>query len=666
MIRIKNLNKKRKTILFFMSIIFTIYFFNLYNKSKFKKDEILYKENIVMEIEKTYNNQSFDKKNIGEITKLINKTDKDTQYYFILGYIDYINKDYKSASKNFEQAKNKILETNSSFIKIYTYILLNKSLIHENKYDDLIENCKMAFKQIGRDKKYKNDNKIIWDNISTLIKNKDTINSSINILNTYLQETRDLNDECKINLIRNLGFLYSLDYRYSESIYQYLHLIKILDSNKNIRNINIHKSKVFTNIGDINYILGDYQMAIQYYDKAIGLEIENKTENAMTKSMAYINKISSYIEINKYDEAINLSKKIYSLLDYIDKDSRDDIEMLIYNNLALAYIYKHDFNKAQQLLNKSLELLKNDKIEFSLNKEVFINISYAEFYKEQNKYDKSLDIFNYTLQQSTQNGLGLEMHIYKSIIEIYKNKNDLDNYIKYNKALMDERDKLEIQFKKDYMKYATQLYERDELKSKEQQRKINMLILIFSIIILLLILISRMKVIKLLKKSNFIDGMTNLYNRKYLDYYIEKNKKNFDHKKVSIILIDIDYFKKYNDNYGHIKGDEIIKEVSNSLKNSIKDQGIVIRYGGEEMVLILPEVSIDNAKVIAEKIQESIRGKQIEHKYSEICDILTVSIGIYTNEFSQNEGIYKMIDNADKALYGAKNKGRNRYEVFYD
>ena len=122
MIRIKNLNKKRKTILFFMSIIFTIYFFNLYNKSKFKKDEILYKENIVMEIEKTYNNQSFDKKNIGEITKLINKTDKDTQYYFILGYIDYINKDYKSASKNFEQAKNKILETNSSFIKIYTYI----------------------------------------------------------------------------------------------------------------------------------------------------------------------------------------------------------------------------------------------------------------------------------------------------------------------------------------------------------------------------------------------------------------------------------------------------------------------------------------------------------------------------------------------------------------
>ncbi|EPZ54590.1 hypothetical protein H477_3730 [[Clostridium] sordellii ATCC 9714] len=95
-----------------------------------------------MEIEKTYNNQSFDKKNIGEITKLINKTDKDTQYYFILGYIDYINKDYKSASKNFEQAKNKILETNSSFIKIYTYILLNKSLIHENKYDDLIENCK--------------------------------------------------------------------------------------------------------------------------------------------------------------------------------------------------------------------------------------------------------------------------------------------------------------------------------------------------------------------------------------------------------------------------------------------------------------------------------------------------------------------------------------------
>lgn len=112
-----------------MSIIFTIYFKNLYNKLKRMKVYKFTQREYCDGNRTTYNNQNFDKKNIGKITKFINKTDKNIQYYFILGYIDYINKDYKSSSENFEQAKNKILETNSSFIKIYTYILLNKLII---------------------------------------------------------------------------------------------------------------------------------------------------------------------------------------------------------------------------------------------------------------------------------------------------------------------------------------------------------------------------------------------------------------------------------------------------------------------------------------------------------------------------------------------------------
>ena len=136
-------------------------------------------------------------------------------------------------------------------------------------------------------------------------------------------------------------------------------------------------------------------------------------------------------------------------------------------------------------------------------------------------------------------------------------------------------------------------------------------------------------------------------------------------KSISIGMIDIDYFKKYNDFYGHIKGDMVVKEVANTIKGCAKGNDVVIRCGGEELVILAFDISQGEKRQIAETIQKALEEKKIAHEQSEVSDNLTVSIGIYRTDY-EGQNIYTLIDKADTALYCAKKKDRNCYEVYED
>lgn len=651
----------KKVSLFLIIAILLIAFFYV-NKSINNDRDTLNKNTILVQIENSYNKTDLDENSINTINKYLENSDQDSKYFFIKGYLNYIEKNYNSAIENFTNAKSKINKKDPSFVKIYSHILLNKSLIKINENYNLVDNAEVAFKYISKDKKYKNNNDLIWENISTLIYYDETINSSIRLLDNYLNQTNGLSIKCRISLTSNLGFLYSLNFKYAKSIYKYLEAIDILDENQNINGYEVYKAKLMVNIGDIIFMIGDYDNAIKYYNKAIDIDIKDKHKNAIAKSMAYVNRMQSYIEIGEYDKVISDSKIVYDELKYHDKDSVDDIKILMLNELGLAYTQKHDFKTAKKLLDKSVDLLKKDKIKRVIHKDSFIKYSYAKYYQENKEYNRALHLYEKLLTESKERGLGFEIEIYESLCDIYLSKNDIDNYAKYEKLLLKEEETLHDKLKRDYIKYATNLYESDKLKEQNHRKTIKVIILVFGISIMSIVLIYKIKSIKILKQLNFTEGMTNLYNRTYLDYYIKKNNKDIVNTSLSIILIDIDYFKKYNDNYGHIKGDESIKEVANSIKESIKKEDIAIRYGGEEMVIILPNTNIEDAIIIVKNIQTNIKNKNIEHLYSDVSNNLTISVGIY-NDIYKDNNIYYMIDKADKALYKAKKNGRNRYEV---
>ena len=161
-----------------------------------------------------------------------------------------------------------------------------------------------------------------------------------------------------------------------------------------------------------------------------------------------------------------------------------------------------------------------------------------------------------------------------------------------------------------------------------------------------------------------IDPLTGINNRRFFDGSMKKIIKSLSRtdSKLSLLMIDIDYFKKYNDTYGHNMGDKCLKKVSGILSRSItRDEDFVARYGGEEFAVVLPNTNEEGASIIAEKLLKNVRKSNIRHEKSETAAFVTISIGITTGvvKHSQDEGDF--IKTADAALYESKQKGRNQY-----
>jgi diguanylate cyclase (GGDEF)-like protein len=162
-------------------------------------------------------------------------------------------------------------------------------------------------------------------------------------------------------------------------------------------------------------------------------------------------------------------------------------------------------------------------------------------------------------------------------------------------------------------------------------------------------------------EDSITDGLTNLYNIKYFTKVLKteitlSRKKFTSSNNFSIIMIDIDHFKHFNDSYGHLVGDLVLKKVASVLKTSVRSTDVVARYGGEEMIILLKGIHLQSAQAVSEKIRKNIESSKIKHK-DNIYKV-TISLGVATFHF--NDNVSTIIERADKGLYKAKESGRNR------
>lgn len=167
-----------------------------------------------------------------------------------------------------------------------------------------------------------------------------------------------------------------------------------------------------------------------------------------------------------------------------------------------------------------------------------------------------------------------------------------------------------------------------------------------------------------LKEMASKDGLTGLFNHALLMDLFNKEYKKQERNlaELTFVMLDIDYFKKVNDTYGHTAGDIILKELSDILINSSRNGDIVGRYGGEEFSIVLPETSAENAYKLCERIRKLVENREF-YTGSENIKI-TISMGLYCKDVNDNIASDDMIKSADKALYAAKQAGRNRVEIF--
>jgi diguanylate cyclase (GGDEF)-like protein len=166
------------------------------------------------------------------------------------------------------------------------------------------------------------------------------------------------------------------------------------------------------------------------------------------------------------------------------------------------------------------------------------------------------------------------------------------------------------------------------------------------------------------EKWGLFDELTQIPNRRYFNRYFQQEwgRSQREHYPMSLLLCDLDYFKSYNDYYGHQQGDNCLRQVAQILQDTLKRPGdMVFRYGGEEFAIILPNTASEGAEFIASQIVQRIQQQHIAHSPSPVSPYVTVSLGIAVTLNSTVSSPQTLFEMADMALYRAKATGRNRF-----
>lgn len=168
----------------------------------------------------------------------------------------------------------------------------------------------------------------------------------------------------------------------------------------------------------------------------------------------------------------------------------------------------------------------------------------------------------------------------------------------------------------------------------------------------------------LLRRMAFIDGLTGLHNRRYFDerFSSELQRAQRNRTSLALALIDVDFFKRFNDRYGHQAGDDCLRAVAVALRTVLKRPGdLVCRYGGEEFACLMPETDLQGAHTVAAQLLSAVRTLGVAHDRSDVAQVVTISQGLVVGVPRVKEEPVVLLTRADTELYRAKGEGRDRY-----
>lgn len=167
----------------------------------------------------------------------------------------------------------------------------------------------------------------------------------------------------------------------------------------------------------------------------------------------------------------------------------------------------------------------------------------------------------------------------------------------------------------------------------------------------------------LLRNLVFLDGLSGVFNRRYFDQQlaVEWARAARNHTALSLIMVDVDHFKLFNDRYGHQAGDDCLRQIALTLKSSLRrPTDLVARYGGEEFACILPDTGFEDALAITQEMERQVRAQKIPHEFSPFDGVVTASLGLATSIVQPGSSAAALVGLADAQLYQAKQAGRGR------
>ena len=389
---------------------------------------------------------------------------------------------------------------------------------------------------------------------------------------------------------------------------------------------------------------------------------DNNLYSSLIKANIHKHLLFAHCDIVSTFEELKKLKKEYDLyiVDYILPDTKEDehIEYLVNLNKKVILMTKFEREFPKKKWNEKIVdfIIKEDisvinylvKLVKRLYKNQFINVLIVDDSKFVLDYEeKILKLLNLAVFKAKNGKEALDILKEKNInfivtdiempivdgVELVKEVRKVKNIDELLILVLSSMSNMDLAFK--VLKLGANDFIKKPFEKEEFIIRVNNLLEIYDYLVEY-------------KTSSFIDGLTNVYNRFYLEHNVDKLFKMYPKK--TIVMIDIDFFKKINDTYGHQTGDKVLKYFASFIKNNIRKNDILIRYGGEEFLIFMPNTTAAEAYIVMMKLK-----KLLENDKNKPINF-TFSAGIS----DEGDTLAEMISIADKRLYIAKKEGRNR------
>lgn len=414
-------------------------------------------------------------------------------------------------------------------------------------------------------------------------------------------------------------------------------------------------------IANIYVIFEDYENAAVKYQEVIDMSRDRK---GFEGYVCCINLASAYLEIDEPERAKEAIQVLEKQLKRVDPLLLPEVEASVNDLKANICLQEGKFREAEAYLRKAEQFyLANNQQEAYLGGKYFTMLTRCKYWLETGELDKALEVAEELIVSGQAVYQGFEKETYQLMKDIYEKKSDQKNLLLVYEKLLEADQEFKETTSREYLEFSEYYRENSQLRSSNRNLTRTNSISLVILLITLLVLVGVMILMKGLRTRNITDQLTGVNNRKKL----MQLKRQFKQKKTpgnfGVIMLDIDYFKKYNDTYGHVAGDEVLRKVAEVLRESVRNKDTIIRYGGEEFLILLQDVMPQTAENVCGRIHSQLERQKLEHSASEVSDCVTVSVGLCHQVQAGTVDLEQMIEAADQCLYESKNEGRNRTTI---
>ncbi|NJI79922.1 GGDEF domain-containing protein [Clostridioides difficile] len=572
---------------------------------------------------------------------------------YLISLINYIKKDreasYKYLLDSLKDIKKLPSKENAEIIsKIYIYLTL--SAISIRKYDKANNFYFLAKRSIKQN--HLNELLVLFNmslcvEISALYKTKTDVISLVEEV-SFFKNLKNKVLVSRANYIFGRVYLYLFN-NFIKSMEYLIECLRLAQEN------NLYSIEAFCKcIISLCYLeSGNNIEAIKYIKNVLDVAHNNNSISLTERVAIKIDLIWAYLKEDMNKEAEDVLVKAIKLMKAVEGVYKDYLYSFIFLYSAEIELKKSDcnFEKVNAYLILSKNIYKSFGDVFIYNSKLdYIYKLYGDLYIKFGNIDEGISCYLKGLNLVKKSSLNpKKMSIFYGLIANgYELKKDFKLAIEYYKSMDWYSDKWE---KNNSYKTSQGIHKQYELRQKQESLR------------------ALVDNNKKLENDILKDGLTQLYNRRYLEEQLDLFNGTRE-KNMVAILVDIDYFKSYNDNYGHLAGDKVITKVTDIIRNVFIDiTEHIIRYGGEEILILVDSIKsvdieeIDNIELYIKRVFKLLEFEGIEHMYSKVKNYITISAGVSIKRCRSRKDVEVLIEDADKNLYKSKKAGRNQYII---